>query len=840
MSVKSPEEFYGFQMGADRKLARWDRIVDYFWQLDELPTVNVRELGKTTEGHPFLLAAISSSKNIANLEKIREQSWALAHPKKLSERSLRKILREGKAVVSMTMSVHASEIGGTQLSSELAYELATSDDPDIVKIRENTVLLLVPSSNPDGNIKVVDWYNEQLGTEYEGGPLPYLYHKYVGHDNNRDAFHITQLESEHLTRFLFREWYPQAQVDHHHMGGYAARFSIPPHMDPLYEEVDPLIWTEQQLYGGAMIMELEAHGKTGVETQATYPADGGPYWDESPIAHGICGMLTESASAKLATPMYIHYQQLEPSRRGRPEYRTQMNFPHPWPGGWWRLRDIIEQQKVASLAVLKTAANFREKILRNMHLKATRQIRLGETKPPYAYIVPGEQHDPITALDLLRKLHMADVEVHRAKRQFSYEGVTYPRGTHVIFTAQTCRAYILKLLRETHYHDGPHTRSRDDTPLSPYDLSTDTMAEFMGVKVVEAMEPLRGSFEPCESVDLPEGGVEESKGGHLLDGRLNASYSAVNELLRDGKKVHRALEDVGDLPKGAFYIPSQRGIKRKLGDLAGKHHIRFQATDGDDFEKSPLKPLRIGVYQRYRGGNIDEGWTRWVLEQHGFEYATLMDEEIKEGDLVKSFDVIVIPNDDRRIIVGKEKEVEEYYTKRRPKSVVPKYPEEYRSGIGEEGVAKLKEYVEEGGTLLTFGKASELAIEDLKLPFLNVLKDVKPKDFHCPGSTLKVNVNTCSPLAYGVSEDLLLLFKGYPAFQVKQTPDNQDYSIVVSYPEERMLKSGWLIGERRISNKAALIDAKHGEGRVILYGFSPQMRGITAATYKLLFNALLG
>ena len=840
MSAKSPEEFYGHQMGADRKLARWDRIVEYFLQLDGLPTVKVRELGKTTEGHPFLLVAISSPRNIENLEKIREQSWALSHPKRLSERSLRKILREGKAVVSKTMSVHASEIGGTQLSSELAYEVATSEDPDIVKVREDVVFLLVPSSNPDGNIKVVDWYNEQLGTEYEGGPLPYLYHKYVGHDNNRDAFHITQPESEYLTQFLFREWYPQAQVDHHHMGSYAARFSIPPHMDPLYEEVDPLIWTEQQLYGGAMIMELEAHGKTGVETQATYPADGGPYWDESPIAHGICGMLTESASAKLATPIYVHYQQLEPSRRGRPEYRTQMNFPHPWPGGWWRLRDVVEQQKVASLAVLKTAAKFREKILRNMHIKATRQIGLGETKPPYAYIVPGEQHDINTALDLLRKLQMADVEVHRAKRQFSYGGVTYPKDTHVVFTTQTCRAYILKLLRETHYHDGPHTRSRDDTPLSPYDLSTDTMAEFMGVNVVEATEPLSGSFEPCESVDLPEGGVEESKVGHFLDGRLNTSYSAVNELLRDGKKVHRVLEDVGDLPKGSFYIPSQRGLKKRLEDLAGRHHVTFQATDVDDFERRPVKSLRIGVYQRYRGGNIDEGWTRWVLEQHGFEYATLMDEAIKEGDLVKAFDAIIIPNDDRRILVGKEKEIEEYYKKRRPKSVVPKYPEEYRSGLGEEGVAKLKQFVEAGGTLLTFGMASELAIEDMKMPFINVLKDVKPKDFHCPGSTLKVDVNTCSSLALGVSEDLLLLFKNYPAFQVKQTPDNQDYMIVVSYPEERMLKSGWLIGERLIANKAALIDAKHGKGRVVLYGFSPQMRGITAATYKLLFNALLG
>jgi hypothetical protein len=474
-----------------------------------------------------------------------------------------------------------------------------------------------------------------------------------------------------------------------------------------------------------------------------------------------------------------------------------------------------------------------------MYHKATRQIELGETKPPYAYIVQSEQHDRITAFDFLRKLHMADVEVHSAKKQFNYDGVTYPKGTHVIFTAQTCRAYILKLLRETYYHDGPHTRSQDDTPLSPYDLSTDTMAEFMGVNIVEVIEPLSGSFERCESVDLPKGNVEESKGGYLLDGRLNTSYTAVNELLKDGKNVYKVLEKVGNRSIGAFYIPTQSGIKKKLEDLVGKYHVTFQVAERDDFQKKPVKPLIIGVYQRYRGGNIDEGWTRWVLEQHSFEYTTLMDKRIKEGDLVKNFDAIIIPNDDRRIIVGKEKEIEEYYTKRRPKSVVPKYPEEYRSGLGEEGVGKLKEFVEVGGTLLTFGKASELVIEDLKLPFLNVLKDVKPKDFHCPGSTLKVNVNTYSPLAHGVSEDLLLLFKDYPAFQVRQTPSNEDYTIVLSYPEERMLKSGWIIGEKHLSNKAALIDAKHGKGRVILYGFSPLMRGITAATYKLLFNALL-
>jgi len=837
MNIKTPKEHYGFHMGEDRKLARWDKIVEYFWHLDTHPTVKVWNMGKTTEGHPFLLAAISSPENIQNLDKIKKDSYTLAHPKDTTEEKIKEIIQNGKTIVSMTMSVHASEVGGTQCSSELAFTVATSQDPEIVNIRENTVFLLVPSSNPDGNIKVVDYYNKYLGTEYEGGPMPYLYHKYVGHDNNRDAFHITQIESKHLTKFLY-EWYPQAHIDHHHQGTYGSRFTIPPHMDPLYEEVDPLVWTEQQLYGGAMIMELDANNKTGIETQASYPADGGPYWDEAPIAHGICGMLTESASAKLATPAFVHPQQVEPSKRGRPETRPQMNYPHPWEGGWWRLRDVVEQQKIASIATLKTAAKFRQQILRNMHLKAQRQIEKGRNQKPYAFIFHPKQHDPIITRELMHTLALADVQFHKALEEFTYEGIKYPSGTNIVFTDQITRPYILKLLRETHYHDGPHTRTRDNTPLSPYDFSTDNLTEFMNIKVIEVKKPLIGKFEKT-NIKHPKGEIENTKTGHLLDGRQNNSYSVVNCLLQESISVHRILEPVGDIPKGAFYIPYQKDSEEKIKNLAEKNQIKFHSVESVNFNTQIIQPQRVGVYQRYRGGNMDEGWLRWVLEQHNFEYKTIMDEEIKTGDLEKSYDVIIIPSDDRRIILGKEKDIQEYYKKSRPKSIPPKYPPEYLSGIGDEGIKKLKDFTESGGTLITLGKSCSLALEDLKLPIKNVLKDVKSKDFHCPGSTLKININTDDPLTYGIAEDTLLLFRGYPAFQIKQTANNDDFRIIISYPEDRMKVSGWLLGEQKLSNKAALIEAKLGTGRVILYGFSPHLRSITTATFKLLFNALL-
>jgi len=836
--ILSPEGFYGFQIGADRKLARWDKIVEYFWHLNKSPCVKVTKLGKSTMGNPFLLAVISSPENIKNLERLREISLRFSHPKGLSEEELEKLIAEGKTVVSMTMSVHASEIGGTQMSSELAYELTTSDDPEIRKIRENTVFLLVPCSNPDGNIMVVDWYNKWLGTEYEGCGLPWLYNKYVGHDNNRDAFHITQIESKMLTHLLYKEWYPQAQMDFHHTGSYGARFCIPPHTDPLYEYVDPLIWAEQQLYGGAMLIELEAAGKTGIETQGTYPGDMSPAWDDSPCLHNICGMLTESASAKLATPMYVHYQQLGPARRGRPEYRVMTTFPHPWPEGWWRLRDIVEQQKIASIALLKCAANYRERILRNMYLKAKRQIEAGESEPPYAFIVSPRQHDPLTTYKLLQTLQAADIEVHRVKEAFEVDGVTYPEGTYVIFTSQTCRPYILKLLKQTFYHDGPLTRRPDGTPMPPFDLSTDTLAEFMGVRLVEVLKPLKGSFELCDLIEFPRGRVDESKYGYLLDGRLNESFAVVNSLLKKGIEVHRILKPVGDLPVGTFYIPSKEGLERGQ-ELAERHHVVFQAAESADFEMKPVKPLRIGMYRRYWGGNMDEGWNRWLFEQYGFEYKTLWDAEIKEGNLAEKYDVIVLPNDPKCLILGEG--IEEYYRKTRPKYVMPKYPPEFRSGIGKEGMEKLHEFVEAGGTLITLGAASDLAIEELKLPIKNVIKNVEPKEFLCPGSTLKVNIDMAHSLAHGVAEDCLILFwRNYAIFEIEQGASNEDYRVVVSYPEERILQSGWLIGEKYFSNKAALIEAKLGKGRVILFGFRPQFRAKTAATFKFLFNCLLG
>ena len=843
-NLPSPEEFFGFRMGSDRKLARWDKIVEYFWFLDEKSEkIRVVELGKSTEGTPFLLAIITSPENMSNLEKIRETSLKLAYSENLSEKEAESLIKTGRAVVAMSMSLHATEVGGTQMAPELAYDLITSESPDVKQILEEVVFLMVPCANPDGNIIVVDWYNRWLGTEYEGCPLPWLYHKYVGHDNNRDVVMLNMVESRILANLLYVEWFPQAYIDFHHMGSFGARYYIPPFSNPTDQNVDPLIWTEQQLYGAAMILKLEQEGKTGIENAATYPAEFNPTYTRVTTWHNICGMLTESASAKIATPIYVHYHQLQPSRRGRPEYRAQVNFPHPWPGGWWRLRDIVEQQKVSALAALDVTAKYRGALLRNLYLKARRSVEKGKSEPPYALILPPDQHDHLTTLKHLQVLYNLGVKIHRATKEFVVDGVSYPRGTYVIFLSQITRPYLLVTMRRTLYHESPWTRTPDGTPIAPYDLSSYNLAEFMGVKVVEAAKPFEGSFKKVKAVRFPRGSLKgDSDHGYLLDGRLNDSLKAVNRLLKKGLLVYRADKEVKvretTFPRGSFYIPKQEGVTEVLNKEARELHLTFHPIDSTpEFKRHKVKPLKIAMYQRYYGGNIDEGWTRWLLEQYEFNYTTVKDKEIKEG-LKDKYDVLILPRDPTPFITGEK--LDEYYEKRyKGRLVMPKYPPEYLSGIGKEGVEKVKEFVEAGGTLITLNEASEFALEEIKLPIMNVLKDLKPPDFLCPGSTLKVEMDRRSPLAYGIQDDCLILFRSGPAFQIKSGAKNEDFKVVVRYPDEHMLHSGWLIGEKHLSRKAALIDAKHGSGRIILFGFSPQLRAQTHATFKFLFNALI-
>ncbi len=837
--IPTPEQFFGHQMGADRKLAGWDKLVEYYNLLGEQsPRMEVVNMGPTTWGNPFLVLFISSPENLARLEELRQLNATLSDPRGVSEAAIERAVANGRAVVVQSMGLHSTEVGASQMAAELMYDLVTRTDGEIERILDNTIAIMIPCFNPDGEIMVTDWYNRWVGTDYEATRMPYLYHPYIGHDNNRDAFMTNTVESQYGAKSPFRDWIPQAYIDHHQMGAYGARLYVPPYAEPIRPESDPLVWREMSWYGAHIAYKEEEAGKSGVVNAAIYSGWGhfGFHWI-TPF-HNIAGMLTESASARLATPLFLHPDQLRGGSRGLPEYEAQTSFPNPWPGGWWRVRDIVEQQKIAAIAALDIAARNRETVLYNAYLKAKRQTERGAAGSPAAFIIPAEQHDALTTTKMVNKLLGQGIEVQRATADFIHEGRVYGAGAYVVTMAQPKRGVIRWLLGQTYYPDNSYTRNRDGTPIRPYDMSTDNMGEFMGVRVDPVDEAVKTSLAVVRDLVEPTGQVTQGAYGYVLDRRLNDSFKAVNLLLDRNVNVRRVDRASGDFQPGDFIV-ARNAPADLVATIAGETGVSFNAANSDASGVSHrLTRQRIGLFQRYRGGNMDEGWTRLMLEMFSFPHDTLMDARIIQGDLNDDYDVIVLPADGVASMTGERQEDGGggFGGGDDDESIPP----DYRSGFGQEGVDALEQFVENGGTLVTFAQAGSLAIEKFGLPIKNVVGGLSSTEFWSPGSTLKVTVDNTNPLAYGMPKDALaIVLARNQVYQVVPSDRNHRIERIVTFIDRDILQSGWLLGEDVIAEKAAMVAVGHGQGKVVLIGFRAQHRMQTHGTFKLVFNALM-
>jgi hypothetical protein len=798
------------------------------------------ELGTSSEGRPFLALFISSPANLAKLDRLRQVNAKLADPRGLTEAEARSLVAEGKAVVVQSFALHSSEVAASQTAAEFVHDSLTRSDEDAARARDNVISIVLPSINPDGTQMIAEWYATYVGTEYEAAPLPWLYQKYSGHDNNRDGFALNLVESQHVARLMYREWPPQAYVDHHQMGSTNARLYIPPYAEPIRPEADPIVWREMAWWGSHMGTLLEAAGKTGVIGAAIYSGWGhmGFHWI-TPF-HNIAGMLTESASARLATPMFLHPDQLRGGPRNLPAYEPQTTMPSLWPGGWWRVRDIVEQQRIAAWAVVDLAARNRETVLWNMYLKASRQTQRGAEGAVKAYVIPAAQHDGLTAIKLVNMLLASGVEVRQAKAQFIAGDRVFGAGSFVVPMAQPKQGLVRWMLGRTFYPDNTYTREADGDPIRPYDMSTDTFAEFMGVRADPVEEAITADLTTIVSPLAPAGNVASgAAAGYVLDGRLNDAHRAVHLALAGGTGVKRATETSPDgvVRAGDFILTP--GVAT---DIAKKTGVPFGPVKTPLARSYAIRTPRIALFQRYRGGNMDEGWTRLLLERFDIPYTTVMDAGIRAGGLAGKYDVIVLPADTLQGMVGEtppsgtrgtgQGEV----TRERQEDT----PAEYRSGFGVEGVAALEEFVKKGGTLVAFAQAADLPVQRFNLPVRNVLAGLSPKQFWAPGSTLRVRFANSHPLVYGMpAAGTVLFMAGSQAYEVTSTDRSQDIDILATYTERDVLQSGWLVGEAMIARKAAAVSVRHGAGRVVLLGFRAQHRAQTHGTFKLVFNALL-
>ncbi len=816
-TIQSPEQRFGFRMGANRKLVRWPDMLGYFQEIaNTSDRLQYQEIGQATEGQPFVLLTISAPENLNNLDTYQDIQRRLTNPHTLSDEERRQCIDDGKTIVLVTCSIHATEVGAVQMTPELVYDVVTGDSPQVDRILENVILLLVPSLNPDGMELVADWYEETLGTKYEGSPPPTLYHPYTGHDNNRDWFMFTQVESRLLVEAVHNTWRPQIVFDMHQMMSDGPRYVLPPFIDPYDPNVHPLLQQQVALLGQAMATDLTAQEKKGVATNIIFDA-------YSPSRayqhyHGGVRILSEAASTKIATPIKLSESEVKETRGFDPHVST-WNHPVPWTGGDWRLRDIVEYNLIATMALLNNAATYRDRWVSNF---ARIMADAVSNCDPYAYLVPGDQSDPVTTAEMLDVLQIGGVEIAEATSDFVADGIEYQAGTHVILTGQPFGPFARTMLETRQY---PNLRLfPGGPPKPPYDITAHSLPLQMGVEAVEIRSSFKTPLKTVEKIQFPAGGLSGSGKAWIFDSRINASAVAVNRLLEAGASVSRytGAFPISEIASGTFIV--QNISSETVEEIARRTHVEAVAA-GRDVTTSPqtlIRAPRIGLYRSFRPSAMDEGWTRFILEQYEFDFETLRNNDIRQGDLAERFDVIVLPHQPARDILDGNSPHD--------------YPPEFAGGIGEIGASQLRRFVEAGGTLVAFDGACELAVKYLYLPVTNLLEGVRNDDFYNPGSLMRIILDPLHPVAYGYEREAAIMFVNSPVFDVSSEINGT--RVVGRYPLSNQLLAGWMLGDDYLRGKAALVDARVGDGRVILYGFRPQFRAQARGAYRLFFNAL--
>ena len=840
--VPTPESVLGFTPGTDRQLASWPQVLGYLRAVDAASDrVSIEVAGRSTLDNEMPVVILTSASNQQRLDRYREIARRLALPQGLAAAEASTLIDEGKVIALVSCTIHSTEVGAMQMALRFVHEFATTTDPDKLAWMDDVVLLLMPSINPDGQVLVRDWYEKQKGTAFEGGPMPWLYHHYTGHDNNRDFYMLTQKETRVVNDVLYRRWFPQAFLDEHQMGTTGPRMFVPPQADPLAPEVHSLIFRQADLLGTNMARRLEEAGKLGVGHDMIFDS----YWPggtrNTAWWKNVTGLLTEVASARIATPIYVEPGELEGGEKGLPEYGRRSNFPSPWPGGWWRLADIMEYERIATWAFVEALAENRRDFLRNLHRMASEAIAAGEAGPPYAWVIPPAQHDPTAAWKLVDLLLRHGVTVTRSTGPLRVGVAEYPAGTVVVPAAQPYRAFLLTMLRPQRYPEVKGTGGGEI--LEPYDVTSWSLPIAMGVEVVEATQQPAGAVEAVGAAPWPGSEVAAGAGGWLVSHGADGVYPLMNRLLTRGARGLAWLPAGGDL-----WIPPGAATAEELSRLSRELHVAITPLDAPPSgPRRDVAAARVGLYKPWVA-NADEGWTRWVLEQYDFPLEGLDNEEIRSGAFTHKVDVLLVPAISPDVI-----------EKGRPGSAISdrlagRLPPEYAGGLDEGGPpltggrrgdaergggARIKEWVEGGGTVVALDESVGYFIDLFGLPVVDVVGERNAK-IEAPGSMLRLVVDPTQPLAYGLEADEAGYFADSPAFETSIPDARFDRRVVARYPEDErdLLVSGFLRGGEALERKAAVVDLRVGKGRVVLIGFRAQHRAQTVRTFKLLFNAL--
>ena len=866
--TQSPEQYFGFKPGMEGELARYPKVVEYLQHLAKTTDrVKFEVVGKTTMNNDYVLAVISAPQNLAKLDRLTQITRRLADPRGLSEQETQALIQEGRPFYFLYTTIHATEVGNMQAITLVAHKLATDTSPATREVLDNAVVLLVPSQNPDGQVMVIDHWYKTKGTQLNR-VFPDLYHKYVGHDNNRDWFMFTQKETQ-LAVQIQNRFKPQITHDMHQQGTMNSRIFVPPFQDPYDANIHPILAMGQATVGQAMATALIAEGKEGVAWNESYDL-----WTPARqymVYHGQPRILTEIASASLADPF------VNPAGKDKPlgSQESRMNFPRPYSKGVWTLGQIVDYGVTAALAGITHVAKYRQLWMENFY-KVQRDW-VNWKGAPYAFVVPAAQRDPMATKELLEILATGEVELHRAASPFGAAGKNYGAGSVVVKIAQPFGAFAKTMLEKQVYPDlrlfpgGP--------PKPPYDVTGHTLGMLMGVAVDQIDQPFDAQLELMKSVGAAAAPVPmRPKYAYLVGPESNAGFKALAELQKANVPVYRSAKGFESggrkFAAGTWIISPSPAAAKILETVAGDTGLQVSGADRapavDGFR---IKPgTRIGLYRG--ANNMPGGWLMWLFEQYGFNHQIVTTPDFA-GDLSAKYDVIVLPSGltKDRIVTGLD-------AARHDQSWAWAY------GIGEAGWNKLADFVRNGGTIVAIGSATETARELLDLPIEKVLPEgtgrrrfgaagadsgAAPRQvpaaeverqlkeaftsparlmqtlrdrvadpnslFYCPGSLLLNEFDTQHPVAFGMPAAWPVFFESDQAYRIRPGFEI-DAHVVSRYPRENILQSGWLLGEEYLRDQANVVAFSVGRGTAVTLASQIDYRTQPRGTLKLLFNAM--
>jgi hypothetical protein len=844
--IMRPETFFGFKPGTDRMLFTYEKLISFLKKIDEKsPRLKMVEIGKSPQGRTMYIAFLSSAENISNLERLKEINKKLALEPMLSDQEREKLVNEGRVFLLGTLSMHSGEVAPSQSAPIIAHDLVTTEDPDKLRWLDDVVYMMVPCHNPDGMDMVVNHYNKFKGTKYEGSSLPGVYHKYAGHDNNRDFVILSQTDTRAISAIYSKTWYPQVMVEKHQMGSTGPRYFVPPMHDPIAENVDAGIWTWTTLFGSNLIKHMTNQGLTGISQHYLFD----DYWPgstETCIWKNVIGMLTEAASVHYAKPIYIEPNELRVTGKGLSEYKKSINMPEPWPGGWWRLGDIVEYEIASTLSLIETSSLYREKILTFRNDICKSEVEKGKTEAPFYYIFPADQHDKGELVSLVNLLDEHGIDVYSLTKTIIIDGREFKENDLVVPLAQPFRPFIKEVLETQEYP------LRHYTPggkiIKPYDITSWSLPLHRGINSIEIKENYDNLESNLQKIKLP---FELNKKGPetywaaIFSVNRNESFKALFQGMQKGLKVYRTLEsyEIGqkNIPVGSFIIKNRSTALNKL--IADLSVSPIYLPDETSAKMTEMVMPKVGLVET-NFHDMDAGWTRFVFDQYHIPYKIINPGDFKDIDFKDRFDVVVFPDAPKSILMeGKWKSTDGYS--------VSSYPPEFTKGIGKEGMKNLMTFLEAGGLIVSWGRSTRLFDgtleipdgsdegEQFQLPFDDISGNLAKDGLYFPGSLVKVILTPDHPVTHGLPSDIGVFYRGRPVFSTSIPRFDMDRRVLARFPEKNILISGYAEKEEKIGNKSAAVWLKKGRGQLVLFAFGPQFRASTQVSFKLLFNSLL-